>query len=273
MQFDHTRIVIRERNFLEILDLALEMVRDHWQGLLTALAIGATPPAVLNYFLLRDMIDPNEIFHEPGLYGFWMTIFMALEAPLATAPVTLYMGQATFSEAVSGRKIVRDFFGSLPQLLWMQGLLRGLCGLLLGIGLVIPYVVWPYLSEVILLERNPLFVRRSGPITTWRRSRNLHRHNGGDMFARWLAAVGAGTVLCGSVVWGLHTTVSHLIGAWPEELTILRWYVPVAGWLVLGFFAVVRFLSYLDLRIRREGWEVELAMRAEAARLAGGIAT
>ena len=37
-------------------------------------------------------------------------------------------------------------------------------------------------------------------------------------------------------------------------------------WLVLGGFAVVRYLSYLDLRIRREGWEVELLVRAEEAR-------
>ena len=37
---------------------------------------------------------------------------------------------------------------------------------------------------------------------------------------------------------------------------------------VVAFMAVVRFLSYLDLRIRHEGWEVELLMRAEAQRLA-----
>jgi hypothetical protein len=41
----------------------------------------------------------------------------------------------------------------------------------------------------------------------------------------------------------------------------------LAVWTTVGFFTVVRFLSYLDLRIRREGWEVELKMRAEAARL------
>ena len=45
-------------------------------------------------------------------------------------------------------------------------------------------------------------------------------------------------------------------------------YLPLATWLVLGYLAVVRFLSYLDLRIRGEGWEVELQMRAEASRLA-----
>ncbi len=46
---------------------------------------------------------------------------------------------------------------------------------------------------------------------------------------------------------------------------------PLALWLVIGFAAVARFLSYLDVRIRREGWEVELTLRAEAARLAGQI--
>jgi len=33
---------------------------------------------------------------------------------------------------------------------------------------------------------------------------------------------------------------------------------------VAGYFSVVRFLSYLDLRIRREGWEVELIVHAAA---------
>jgi hypothetical protein len=271
MQLDRTHIAIRERNFLEIMDLALRMVREHWRGLLIALVIGTTPAALVNYALLYELIDPNEIWHDPWTYGFWMTLLMSLEAPLATAPITLYLGQATFHETVSPRKMAADFFRSLPQMILLQGLLRGASSLLFGIGLVLPYIFWPFLSEVILLERNPLFVRHDGSITTWRRSRNLHRHNGGDLFARWLWAVMSGMVMGGSVVWGLHSVVSHLVGAWPDELTILRWYVPIAGWIVLGFFAVVRFLCYLDLRIRREGWEIELTMRAEAARLLGAV--
>jgi hypothetical protein len=42
--------------------------------------------------------------------------------------------------------------------------------------------------------------------------------------------------------------------------------------MVAGYFAVVRFLAYVDLRIRREGWEVELVMRAERDRLMRTIA-
>ena len=41
--------------------------------------------------------------------------------------------------------------------------------------------------------------------------------------------------------------------------------------ILLMHVKVVRYLEYLDLRIRYEGWEVELFMRAEAARLAGKV--
>jgi hypothetical protein len=44
-------------------------------------------------------------------------------------------------------------------------------------------------------------------------------------------------------------------------------HLPFALWIVASFFSVVRFLSYLDRRIRNEGWEVELVLRAEAERL------
>ena len=51
------------------------------------------------------------------------------------------------------------------------------------------------------------------------------------------------------------------------EVSIYTFHYPLALWLVVGYLTVVRFLAYLDLRIRREGWEVELMMRTEAARL------
>ena len=43
MLFDHNEIVIRERSYLEVLDLALQVVRVHWRGLIVALAAGAIP--------------------------------------------------------------------------------------------------------------------------------------------------------------------------------------------------------------------------------------
>ena len=83
-----------------------------------------------------------------------------------------------------------------------------------------------------------------------------------------LASLLIGGALVASFWLTLWTVISQLSGRWHSLETAYAWYLPIALWMVIGFFAVVRFLSYLDLRIRREGWEVELMLRAAATRLA-----
>ena len=53
------------------------------------------------------------------------------------------------------------------------------------------------------------------------------------------------------------------------DLFVLLVIYPLALWLVACLSVMVRFLVYLDTRIRLEGWEVELAMQAEALRQFG----
>ena len=48
---------------------------------------------------------------------------------------------------------------------------------------------------------------------------------------------------------------------------------PTALWIVASLSVLIRLLSYIDTRIRLEGWEVELAVRAEAIRQFGEEAT
>ena len=61
---------------------------------------------------------------------------------------------------------------------------------------------------------------------------------------------------------------AHLTNQVDFADTMFIYLLPLTMWLVAGYLSVVRFLSYLDLRIRHEGWEVELRMRAEGAQLA-----
>ncbi len=51
---------------------------------------------------------------------------------------------------------------------------------------------------------------------------------------------------------------------------MLHFGIPAAMWIVAGYYAVVRFLSYLDLRIRREGWEPVRRQRQPEARRESG---
>ena len=43
MQYDKTRIAIRERDLPDLLDLALHLVRAHWLALLLASVVGGAP--------------------------------------------------------------------------------------------------------------------------------------------------------------------------------------------------------------------------------------
>jgi len=266
MQLDHNRIVIRERGWLDLLDLALGVIRAYAWPLIVTLAIGVLPAMLFNAWLLSGLteVDFDETF--PAKYLWWMLLLVVAEIPLATALATLYLGEAVFQERPGTRNLVGGLFRALPQLLLFQVLLRALF-IPMVITWFVPFSIWPYLNEVILLERNPLRRHRRGQMTTFRRSMALHGGSIGDLFARWLASVAFGAMLFAALWLTMQCLAGLLLGERSWEGLTYTLYYPLALWIVAGYFTVVRFLGYLDLRIRREGWEVELMMRAEAARL------
>lgn len=265
MQLDKTRIAIRERTFVDILDLSLRVIRWRAGMLAIALAVGIAPMFALNALLLAGHEEPDIELNFPLTYMVWLVVLVAWEIPLATAPATLCLGQAMFDDHLSPRRAVVDFLRSLPQLLWYQAVLR-------AVVLFPPAWFWlfaarPYLNEVILLERTPFWQRTSLEPSTRRRCRTLHTGQSGDLFARWLGVVALGAILTASWWGSMWMAGGTLVGQWEPVAAMFTHYFHLALWLVVGLFTVVRFLGYLDLRIRREGWEVELAMRAEGARL------
>ena len=79
MPYDRTLIVIRERSFLDLLDLALLVVRDRPVVLgLTAIA-GIAPFAAFNVWLLSG---------DDSRFVLWV-LLLIMETPWATAPLTV----------------------------------------------------------------------------------------------------------------------------------------------------------------------------------------
>ncbi|REJ68019.1 MAG: hypothetical protein DWQ31_09625 [Planctomycetota bacterium] len=283
MQLDRTRITIRERTTFELFDLALRVVRSFAGPLFRWVLVGVLPFALLNHWVLAG----NPFIYEPeqlgATYTWWLLCLVVLEMPLATAPATLYLGQVLFHQTPTRSRIFGDLARSLPQLLVLQG--WPLAGLLFcfwideasitGMYVVLAMVPFcffrfgfrPYMNEIILLERNPLSTSNATRISTPRRSKALHSWSQGELFERFLASLlfgsGLALQLC-AVAWGAKSWLTGNAELSPNVFAIL---LQASLWAVVGFFAVVRFLCYLDLRIRREGWEVDLRMRAEAARL------
>lgn len=269
MQLAKCRVVIRERGFGDILDLALLLVREHsWQLLAAALA-GILPFYLLNAWLLRGLVtDEVPSFDQVWGYLYWSVTLAVLETPLATAPPTLYLGQAMFLEKPSPKRMLRDLRSACGQLLLFQLVLRGMLTAVCPLFWLLHFIGWPYLNEVILLERNPLVAPGKDKLSTWARSKALHKSLRTEVMGRWLLSCVAGSLLA-AAVWGSLVVLHYVFANFREPGAYLYTvYFQLAMWATISYFSVVRFLSYLDLRIRTEGWEVELAMRVEAARLA-----
>ncbi len=277
MQLDKTYIAIRERDLLDLCDLSLHVIRSLFVPLLICFAVGLVP-AVLCHHWLFGGFDTWQLEGEDWNYEadwrfgafWWSIVYVAWIAPFVTAPATLYLGQAMFMDRPQPQRIFSDWLKSLPQLIFFQVIIRGFM-IIACVTMFLPFAVWPYLSEIILLERNPLIRTKRNKITTVRRSTALHGASFGDLFGRWLAMATLATLLAGllfSAMWAAKFWVTG--SAEISRLTYLLFF-ELSLWATACYFTVVRFLAYLDQRIRREGWEVELKMRAEAARMAGQL--
>jgi len=267
MQTDEARIVIRERTWSENLDLALQVIRTHFAPLVLAGAVMIVPLVILNTLIVFALFD---VYLDLDFDAYALqTLLVMIEAPLATAAMTLYLGQAMFTLRPDVKRIRRELTASLPQLLVLQGIVRFFL-IVPVLTWIVPYAIYPYLNEIILLERYPLFAP-AGQLSTLRRASVLNRGGSSDYIAQ---AMGAGVLSLGLVLalWSSQRIVLEwLLGVSPKPLTYILTY-QAALWTVAMYFTVARFLVYLDQRIRYEGWEMELALRAQRDRLSRKVA-
>src|SRR4051794_39254233 len=89
MPQDPTLIQIRERSYLDLLDLALLVVRSRPRTLAVAAAAGIVPFALLNAWLLSDPEFPRLAW----------PLLLFFEAPWATAPMTVVLGGLMFGQS------------------------------------------------------------------------------------------------------------------------------------------------------------------------------
>jgi hypothetical protein len=157
-------------------------------------------------------------------------------------------------------------FGQKPTVFKVLGsLFRATVPLILvhGIFRIIMFFWIPtrlaFANEVILLERGKWWkiVERGGDLSSGR---------GSELFALSLLQVvltGLFTIFfyVGTSRIGQAIMAEDLTWDVPGETTFPNWRMQLPIWIVVAFFAVTRFLAYIDQRIRLEGWEVELRLR------------
>lgn len=298
MQLDRTQIAIRQRGLLETLDLALHVLRRFGAGLGRCAGVVIVPLMVWNEVLVGWMarLDAEEE-RFPLRFMFSMAMLVFLEAPLVAAICAAYLGPAVFGDDRPLRQVLGTLVRRSGACLVVYGLARailpawllllgtdrfsglgplGVLGLLtLGMWAGLVRAMRPYVSEVLLLERVALNSGRSGA---------LHRPVAGELLWEAIVLAAVGGVLSLSVTLVALLAWGVLLNDWPlvhlPDTDTLGWNLsglklhvvyPLSLWLVAVYLAVVRFLRYLDLRIRNEGWEVELRLKAEGRRLAAEL--
>ncbi len=291
MQLDKTRIPIRERDHLDVCDLALRFSFAHFKPLLGMLLVGALPCALLNAYLLSSMLDIEYIHEDFQRYLIIMVLLVFFQAHWATSFMTAMLGDVMFMQNVNSRQIIRSVFAATWKMAWCHGVLRGLFPalFLLWIGITannpedaIFFVVLafllsivvgclrgarPFINEIILLEKNPLTSSNKMVQTIHRRSSRLHGPSSSFLFGRSLVTLLIVRVFAYLLILTMWFLPGMILEQWAWGSLMVYFVLPTGLWLAEGFGAVIRFLTYLDLRIRREGWAVELHMRAEAAHL------
>ncbi len=287
MIFDQTFIAIRKRNIFEILDLSIHVIWNYCLPLSFLLLLNVLPFFILDWLLFRWMVSGLMAYEYASLY-LWLTCLMVVsQAQLGTMFITCYLGRALFQGRPSIRETILASLQALPQIFWVHGILRTiipaiLLGLFLSqtaspavvslltlvvlVGLIVRSVR-PFATEMLLLEKNPLRSKNQTDINYATRSSALHNVAFSINFGRFLL-IGLLSLPLAFVFYASLLLVDKSVNLHIDpDTTLVTFYWPASLWIVAGLMAVVRFLSYIDIRIRQEGWAVELRIRAEAIRL------
>ncbi|MFO0943628.1 MAG: hypothetical protein U0930_23070 [Pirellulales bacterium] len=299
MELDRTEIVIRQRGSLELMDLSLMVLKRHYVKLLQAGTILGLPLLVVDVLLLHWMISEDavlasQVYSGSDAFIWWrytghLCVLYALQIPIATLPITLYLGAQTFFIPITFKEIVRNLWQLRWPIFWILGIIRlGLLVIPLELLLrdqtafdvmegfflfaVFPLFMLirtfiPFSPEILGLERCPIVAKNKNQVSYGARRGNLHGPLQGELFVRMIAACFNGTLLVMMLGGTLLFLKAHTLGDWTWNWFFFVVISPLSLWLVGIFLGVYRYLSYIDCRIRLEGWEIELRMRAEAERM------
>lgn len=302
MELDRTEIIIRKRTSAELLDLSLLVVKRHFFKLAISGAIIGLPLMVLNVLLLQWMVTEDAVLaaentFAPDAVVWWrfvshLCVLTTMQFPISSFPIILFLGAQIFFLPISFGELLRQLGKLLLSMFFVLGVLRlGLLGIVvellirgqsqfniwegLLLFLLFPFCIvvrtfWPFAPEIIGLERCPLRARNKDEISYSTRRKSLHGPLQGDLLNRMFAAMFYGLLLLLMTVGTALFVKAIISGDWGWNWLVGMLVLPLSLWLVGIFLAVFRYLSYIDCRIRLEGWEIELRLRAEASRLQQG---
>lgn len=301
MQLDKTAIAITQRNLDELLDLSLAVLRKYGLMLLKPAVLGVLPFLLLNALLLWSRTVTGNSIPEPQRWSHLqfialMAILVYVQSPVAMSGVTMVLGNTMFGIPSTPKETLGTLRKQSLPVLWILAVLRCVFPMIAVVALlefatfdrVFAETVgffWvclfallifavrsfrPFAPEILLLERCPIFRKKSEPsktqLTYGMRSSRLHGANG-ELFSITLFSGMVGSIFLLILNLVFSFLVGSLFGTWSWGWWMDLFFYPLSLWLVAFWGTIVRFLVYMNMRIRGEGWELELRLKAEAKRI------
>lgn len=271
-QTERARPRLRPLSLGEILDVAIKICLSQWRTLIKAVLVVVVPVQIVSTIVNADYTvesfdfgtsstqTPEQAFEQFNQYLGGLAIagvLQVLAVLLATAACFRAIAQAYLGEEADWRSSLKYALGMAPALLWLT-LLYAL-GLFLGLLLLILpgiylYVAWAFALPVLLVEglRGPKALGRSFQLVK----------------GRWWRTFGV--IVVGFILATIVSTIAQavfLIGIFAGEgndalVLALSAIAGIAGLSVsTPFQAALLTVIYFDLRVRKEGFDLELLAR------------
>ncbi|WP_370946873.1 hypothetical protein AB5J62_04685 [Amycolatopsis sp. cg5] len=284
-------VPLRPLNLGEILDGAITIIRRYPGQVLGASAVIAIISAVLNFgtaYLLADNIVNVEPLgpaatDDQRLDQMWSILGPTFASLAVVLLITLLMhavlqgylttiaGKAVLGRPVSAKEAISEVGPRIPQLV-VVGLLYGLM-CVVGvffclIGVLVPWTFFALASAALVLERGTIMesLRRSGRLVSKAFWRVL-----GFLLVAFLISAVLSAIIQIPFELGAGGTLGRLFGfSAPHIPTTGDLILQSAGavlveTLITPFSALVIVLIYVDLRMRQEGMDIDLARAAGTA--------
>ncbi len=251
------RIVLRDRTVVDVVDLALRFIARHAVAYAKVAAI-VLPPSYLLTWLIALYADS---------WG-WAWVWSLVLAPFAASPFTALASRLMFEPQAEVGEVVGAAAASLPRSIAVR-LLQAIGVGLGSLALVLPatwfIALFLFTNEVVVLERASV----AGALA---RMQRLMMGGSGDaiLAVLLLLALHIMAIVLGDLVGRSILEDVLQVSAPPSLLAAKGSALGLVGfWAFVPFAATCRFLLYVNVRTRNEGWDVQTRFAAIAARAEG----
>lgn len=246
------RVAFRDRAFVDVMDLALRFVVVHGRLFAKVSALVVLPSIAATLVVASAL----------GWVAAW--IFAALVSIIAQVPFTVLASRLVFQDQVSARAVVRSAAADVPRIVVMRIMW------LVAVGVTSLFVVpGVWLGAIFLYVDEVMILERSRAVPAFGRSQRIATGSMGETFAAvaMMVLVPLVAVLMADI--GGRAFIGELLQfrapepLWAEGGSVLA----VLGWFgVIPYVTTARFFTYLNVRTRAEGWDIQTRFAAIAAR-------